>query len=172
MSLFGWGKPKCSVGYREKAWVETRMRWLGEQLGMERLTRCKVILPTEEYFPDAYDATPEAANRLLDRVCDYMQVSRAGIELEVLTKDDVVQSAERDQPGLISVLDVELDDPMDFAALLATHLAYHSLTERRLLRGDSGYAWTTELATVYFGLGIFCANTNIRESHAHGGRRP
>jgi len=65
MSFFGWWKPKCSAGFREKAWVETRMRWLGEQLGMERLTRCQVILPTEEFFPDAYDATPEAAGRLL-----------------------------------------------------------------------------------------------------------
>ena len=61
MSLLGWSKPKCPVGLREKAWVEMRLRWLGEQFGVERLTRGEVILPTEQYFPEDYDETPAAA---------------------------------------------------------------------------------------------------------------
>ena len=112
MSFLSWWKPKCSAGYREKAWVETRMRWLGEQFGMERLTRCEVILPTEDFFPDAYDATPEAAGRLLDRVCGYMQVNRAKIELQVPSKAEVIGTAGTCQPGVICILDVQLDDPM------------------------------------------------------------
>jgi hypothetical protein len=168
MSFLSWRRPKCSVGYREKAWVETRMRWLGGQLGMERLSRCEVILPTDEYFPDAYDATPDAAGRLLDRVCDYMQVNRAEIDLKIHTAEDM-PAAGWYEPGVIHVAEPELDDPMALAATLAPVLAYHALVGRGLLKGEPDYRYTAELTVVYFGLGILGTNATIVYSHRHGG---
>ncbi len=82
MSLFGWPKPKCPVGLREKAWVEMRLRWLGEQFGVERLARGEVIVPTEQYFPDDFDETPEAARVLLDRVCRFMGIPPSAVTLK------------------------------------------------------------------------------------------
>ena len=146
------------------------MRWLGEQLGMERLTRCEVILPTDEYFPDAYDATPEAAGRLLDRVCGYMQVNRAEIDLQIHSKDDMPGAAGTYEPGVIHVADARLDDPMALVATLAHELAYHILIGRGLLEGEPDSGLTTDLTTVYFGLGIFWANATVSESHGHGQR--
>jgi hypothetical protein len=87
MSLLGWWKPKCPVDFREKGWIEMRMRWLGEQFGMNRLTRCKVISPTEMRFPETYDQTPEAARRLLDVVCGYMEVHPSQVELKIEPPD-------------------------------------------------------------------------------------
>jgi hypothetical protein len=170
MSFFSFWKPKCSVGFREKAWIETRMRWLGEQLGMERLTRGKVILPTDEYFPDEYDGTPEAAGRLFDRVCTYMEVNRAEIHLQVYPKDETPQAVGVYEPGIVWIADTQLSDPMALVATLSHELAHHVTIGRNLLKGEPDFEWTTDLAMVYFGLGIFGANATVTESHERVGR--
>ena len=170
MSFLGFWKPKCSAGFREKAWVETRLRWLGQQLGMERLSRCDVILPTDDFFPDAYDATPEAAGRLLERVCGYMQVNRAEIELQVHAADDMPEAAGTYAQGVVCIADTQLDDPMALVATLAHELAHHILIGRGLLEGEPDLEWTTDLTTVYYGLGIFGANASVTESHGRMGR--
>jgi hypothetical protein len=169
MSFLGWGKPKCSTGYREKAWVETRMRWLGEQLGIERLTRCQVVLPTEDFFPDVYDATPQAAGRLLDRVCGYMQVNPGEISVKVFSQEELAGIDAPREINELWLLDAQLNDPMALTASFATHAAYYLLMQRKLLQGDRGWKWTMELATVYFGMGVFVANTTIRELHTRWG---
>ena len=61
--VFGWFAPAAPVGAREKAWVEVRMGWLADQFGIDKLRKAEVVLPTEQYFPDAYEATPEGARR-------------------------------------------------------------------------------------------------------------
>ena len=52
-------------------------------LGRNRMLGAKVVLPDEEHFPDPYDGTAEAAERLFQRVCGYMRVQRSRIELEI-----------------------------------------------------------------------------------------
>jgi len=42
-----------------------------------------VITPTAEDFPDPYDKTTEAAEKLFSRVCHYMHVVRSEIEFEI-----------------------------------------------------------------------------------------
>jgi hypothetical protein len=170
MSLLSWWKPKCSVGFREKAWIETRMRWLGEQFGIERLTRCEVVLPTDDFFPDAYDATPDAAERLLDRVCDRMQVNRSEIDLQIHPEDDLPGAVGLYEPGVVHLVDTQLADPMALVATLAHELAHHILIGRGLLEGEPDLEWTTDLTTVYFGFGIFGANATISESHGNAGQ--
>jgi hypothetical protein len=167
---FDWWKPKCPVGYRQKAWVELRMRWLAEEFGTKQLTQCKIILPTEEYFPDPFDQTPEAARRLLDRICGYMGVYPAEIDLQVQPKDCTCGTAGSYPPGVIRVADSQLADPMALAATLAHELAHHVLIQRKLLEGGLDREWTTDLTTVVFGLGIFVANATVSEKHACGGR--
>jgi hypothetical protein len=169
MSFLGFWKPKCPVGFREKAWVETRLRWLGEQFGSDRLTRCRVILPTGDFFPDDYDGTPDAAGRLLERVCGYMQVNRAEIELRVHANDDMPGMAGAYEPGVVHLADAQLAVPMALVATLAHELAHHILIGRNLLHGEPDMEWTTDLATVYFGFGIFGANASLSESHVRMG---
>jgi hypothetical protein len=47
------------------------------------MLEARVVLPSPEDFPDPFDGTPAAAEKLFGRVCDYMQVNRNTVEFEV-----------------------------------------------------------------------------------------
>jgi len=170
MSLFGWFGPSCPVGFREKAWVETRLRWLGEQFGTERLTHGKIIVPTEECFPDGWDETPEAARRLLDWVCRYMEVPLSQISLQVQSAETTAGTFVPHEPGVVCVADTQLADPVALAARFARRLARRMLVERKLLEGDPDRELVTDLMTVLFDLGILTANATVSEKHQRLGR--
>jgi hypothetical protein len=63
--------------------VDEGFRRLEKMLGRRRMLDAQVILPTLEYFPDPYDNNPEAAEKLLQRVCGYMRVARSRFEFEI-----------------------------------------------------------------------------------------
>jgi len=170
MSLLGWWKPKCPVDFREKGWVETRLRWLGEQFGMNRLSRCQVILPPEMRFPETFDKTPEAVRRLLDQVCRCMEVNPSQVELKIEPRDAMIGRAGEYGSGVIHVVETQLENPVALTATLAHEVAHHILIGRKLLDGDADMEWTTDLAPVIFGLGIFAANATIHELHERTGR--
>jgi hypothetical protein len=79
----GWFSPQCPLDTWEKTWAETRMRWLAQRLGIDRMLRADVILPTDDYFPDPYHGTAEDVRRLLDRLCVYLDIDPLKVELEV-----------------------------------------------------------------------------------------
>lgn len=161
-------KPKCPVGIRPKAWVELRMQWLVEQFGTKQLAQCKIVLPTEEYFPDPFDATPEAARRLLDRVCGYMGVYPAEITLQFQSTDCACGSAGPCEPDTIRVADSQLADPTALVATFAHELARHALVQRKLFETEVHPEWTADLTTVIFGLGVFTANATVSDGSTHG----
>jgi hypothetical protein len=166
---FDWWKPKCPVDFRQKAWIELRMRWLAEQFGATQFSRCKIILPTKEYFPDSFDHTPEAASRLLDRIAGYMGVPPAEIELKVEPKECTSGAVGPDKSGVIHIADSQLADPSALAATLAHELARHVLIRRELVSDKLNLEWTVDLAAVSFGLGILVANATPSESHSQCG---
>src|SRR2546423_2073643 len=47
------------------------------------MLEARVIPPTAEDFPDPYNKTNDAAEKLFCRVCDYMDVDRREIEFEI-----------------------------------------------------------------------------------------
>lgn len=171
MPLFGWTKPDCPVGIREKTWVELRMRWLGEQFGTSRLTRCEMILPTGEHFPDVWDGTPESARRLFDRLCQYMEVPSSHVTLQIFSENSSVETVDSDEPDVIRISDGWLSDPNVLVATLAWKLAHYALNRRNLLANDPDRWLAVELTPVVFGLGIFTANATIIASTAHGSHR-
>ena len=189
MSLFGWPKPKCPVGLREKAWVEMRLRWLGEQFGVERLARGEVILPTEQYFPADFDQTPAAAREILDRVCPFFGIPPASVTLNVLSDHaeegtaeprkscasgesckscETKERSESNKPSgprVITLAEAHIADPLVLVAIFALHLARIILRERKLLANDPDREWTADLAAVVFGLGVLTANASVIETH-------
>jgi hypothetical protein len=74
--MFGWlaPTPRCPVDTYEKAWTETRMMWLAERFGKERLLSATVVLPDARFFPERYEGTAQDAARLFGRMRDYMGV--------------------------------------------------------------------------------------------------
>ncbi|MFN0056597.1 MAG: hypothetical protein ACKV0T_31000 [Planctomycetales bacterium] len=51
--MFGLFSPRCPVDLREKTWIELRMQWLVDRLGLEQIWRVEVITPTNHHFPDS-----------------------------------------------------------------------------------------------------------------------
>jgi len=169
MSLFGWWKPQCPVGFREKAWIEHGMRWLADRLGPRQLIQCRILLPTEEYFPDEYEPTPEAVRRLFDRLCDHVGVPSGEFAIEIETESCRCSSAEASNSSILRLTESQMEDPAALVATFAYALAQRHLERHQLLEGLPNPRWMVELATVFLGLGVFTANAANSEKHKHCG---
>ncbi len=160
---------KCPLDTREKTWVETRMRWLAERLGIQRLLHAELVVPTERYFPEPYDETPEDAQRLLDRLCFFFGLPPGDLSLEVCEDLQLHGAAGRDDRAgakTILVAESRLDDPQRLIATLARELAHEVLLGGGLLEPeDPDWESLTDLLTVYLGLGVFTANATIQEEY-------
>jgi hypothetical protein len=73
--MFGF-PPKLPVNDRERRWADEGFRRLEQMLGRARLLDAQVVLPDAQHFPDPYDRTPAAAEKLFARICGYMQIDR------------------------------------------------------------------------------------------------
>jgi hypothetical protein len=174
--MFGWFRPICPCDPAAKGWVENRLKWLSRQFGLHILLERPIILPTDEFFPDPYDSSKKAVQRMFQRVCGYMDVDREEVELKLFTNrtpGSVValdpgagfaagtwQKAEEPwQKGIIRIERSTLDRPADLIGILA-----HELAHQRLLgegRADAeafDNELLTDLTTVYHGFGVFLAN--------------
>jgi hypothetical protein len=73
---------------------------------------------------------------------------------------------------MIAISKSDLDDPMDLVATIAHELAHLRLIEARRSTGhDEDHEPLADLATVFFGLGIFTANSTCRFKQWHYGWR-
>lgn len=171
--MLGWFSPKCPVDTWEKAWTETRMRWLADQFGIDRLLNAEVILPTEQYFPDPFAGTEADARRLLDLVCGYMDVDPGRVELEVCADVQLPGAAGHYHAGeraVIRVAQSQLANPERLAATL-THEVSHELLlgQGRLAPEVADHEWVTDLLPAFLGIGIFAANAVLDEEYvSHG----
>jgi hypothetical protein len=75
--------PKLPIGDEDRKWVDEGFRRLESMVGRHRMLDATVILPAAEYFPDSYDETPAAAEKLFCRVCAFMKVDRGRIDFEM-----------------------------------------------------------------------------------------
>src|SRR2546423_8834367 len=83
--MFGWFKPTCPCDPAAKRWVEAKLHWLSRQFGLHLLLERPVILPIDRFFPDPYDGTAKAVQRLFRRVCGYMTVEPDRVDIELFT---------------------------------------------------------------------------------------
>ena len=153
------------------------MEWLLEEFGPDAFRRVNVILPTDEFFPDSYAADEDDARALVDRVCEYMSVNPALIDLEFYV--DESRQARRDlinvewssdgaaghyqkrrNKFVVSLESSHLTAPMCLVATIAHELGHvRLLGEGRVHGGFEDHEPLTDLLTVFFGLGIFTANS-------------
>lgn len=166
-----WGllPARCPVGTWEKTWLETRMRWLAERFGIDRMIEAEVLLPIEAHFPEPYQGTEADARRLMDRLCRPMGLDAEKLVLEVC--DDVeldgavgrYDQREGDCPAIL-IAKSQLTDPLQLVATLAHELSHELLLGRGLVSlEDADFEWVTDLTPVFFGLGVFAANATIAE---------
>jgi hypothetical protein len=173
--MFGWFGTSCPVDPAAKRWVEERLQWLSEEFDTSAFGGKPVVLPTTEFFPDAYDGGKRSVRTLLDRVCGYMGVVPDLVALKLVadagriwlvnegghTIPDAAGTYEEGKRKFIVRIDKsELGEPMGLVGTMAHELAHVLLLgEGRLLREEYDNELLTDLTVVFHGLGIFLANT-------------
>src|SRR5262249_48234185 len=165
----------CPCDVAAKAWIEERLQWLAEEFEDHAFNGRPLPLPTPEFFPDPYDGSKKAVRTLLDRVCGYMDVvpdavalkfvSNAGQLWLVSDSGQYLPHAagtyeEGRQKFIVRIEKAGLLDPMGLVGTMAHELAHvRLLGESRIMNDVYDNELLTDLTVVFFGLGIFLANT-------------
>jgi len=160
---------------REKAWTELRMQWLSEQFGLDPLLRAEVLLPTPECFPEPYGGTAEDAERIMRRLCGQLQMGCSEIRLQLHNPAEASLTGglteEESGDTVIHVTEPQLADAQQLVATLAHELSHRRLLdEKRITGSETDVEHISHLMPVYFGAGVFAANSVIREQAVTTGR--
>jgi hypothetical protein len=175
-----WFTPKLPIDDEEKSWIDEAFAWLIEEIGSEVIQSVEVVLPTEDFFPDPYDGGRQSIRRMLDRVCEYMDVDPETIAVSFTERDDLAQvhplaasgesrehalgtyQMRKDGKHAISLDMSQASDPQMMVATIAHELGHIILHgEGRLDPEYEGHEEMTDLITVFYGLGIFNANSSF-----------
>jgi hypothetical protein len=181
-----WFSPKLPVDDEERLWVDEGFARLVKMLGRSRLLDARVILPNPEYFPDAYDGSEAAAEILFRRVCDYMQVDRRRLRLEIFPDETeelretshwhidtgrhaagvYIRDGATEEDGdrvVIALRSTLLKEPFALVATIAHELGHVILLGGgHMDRNTPDHEPMTDLLTVFLGFGIFSANSAAR----------
>jgi hypothetical protein len=168
MPLFA---PRSPVEERERQWIEKMLAWCVEQFGAGPLA-AEVLSPTPQFFPGRYEGTPEDVYDLVDLVRAYLRVDPD--EIEVRLYDQRTQQPPeiqtigssiaghyqvRNGRGIVSVGLEDAPDPRRVVAVAAHELCHHKLLYTGLVSpAEPDHEPLTDLATVFFGVGVFTAN--------------
>jgi hypothetical protein len=173
MALFS---PKCPVGPQEQVWMEGSMAWLAAEFGREVLNR-DPVLPNAEFFPGPYTGSDADIRTLVAQICGYLDVAPNRLTIEIEPDDgEGVMVAElrlahesrsaaghyRRENGhpVIAIDQRQATRPTSLVATIAHELGHvRLLDEQRITIDRSDHEPLTDLLTVYFGLGIFTANS-------------
>jgi len=118
---------------------------------------------------------------MLDRVCAYMDIEPAIVELSLYADRNPVFEG-RWQQGTAGLYHPEagkfrvwvevanLGDPLGLVATLAHELGHVLLLgQGRISAEEEDHEPLTDLLTVFYGMGVFTANSVIRVNHWHAG---
>ena len=175
-----WSTPKCPLDDESRQWVDESFRWLVEELSPEVVRSVPVVLPEEHFFPDPYDGSRRSIKKMVDRVCEYMDVDQETIEVRFFEGESTgrihpLASPEsgnahplgtyRMKPSGKHTISLNLDqagDPEMMVATIAHELGHVILLgEGRLDEDDEAHEPMTDLVTVLYGLGVFSANSSF-----------
>lgn len=172
----------------ERAFLDRSLLWLASEFSWEPAL-APVVTPTSEFFPDDWLGTDEEIDDLMERVCRMMRVPAERVQLEIFADDeDPIQSlvpvskGRRSGPAglffdkkrkgrfIIAVSERILGDALTMVSTLAHELAHvHLLGDKRISAEDENHEKVTDLLTIFFGLGLFTANSAFQFSQWDGG---
>ncbi|GAA1977646.1 hypothetical protein [Catenulispora subtropica] len=173
MPLFGARPP---VEDRERLWIEKMLAWCLERFGREALD-AEILTPTPRFFPGRYQGTPDDVVALVDLVRAHLRVDPGEIAVALYDSGQRPKVAGhysvRDGLGVIAIGMEDAPDPRHVVAVAAHELCHHKLLYRGIASStEEDHEPLTDLATVFFGLGVFTANAAFTFSqNARGWRR-
>jgi len=195
--IFG-RKPVLPVTPEERAWIEGAFERLQVIFGAETLRQGTVIAPKDDFFPE-WNGDADCVAPLLRRVCGYLQADPDAVEARVVndggnnlqnallqnglvvkgrTRDllslgdeEAEEPRDRESAKLVRVKDSLLPYPIALIGHLAREVATHRLIDERHVPANDKDVWgMIELTTIFFGLGIFPANSSVRYEQNSLGR--
>ncbi len=170
-------------------WILSHVATLLEQ-GAEPVRG--LVLPTGEFFPDRFDASPKAVATLMTRVQDHAGLSDLDVQLALVTPEGQAQtvscssgacgggvfdmSLERvvrrnDGGYTVAVAASELKNPVLLTTAMVRAVAAMFMTEADAYRGvlDTEREPLTDLAGVLLGFGVLLANGSYLYMKGCGG---
>jgi tetratricopeptide (TPR) repeat protein len=171
-------KPALSV--EDKEWVEKNMLWFIETFGLAKVDQQPFILPSAERFPYDDFTSQDQFKKLFEQLCNYWDVDYNDITVKFF--DDIKSkqwstwtlAGSSNQPLGVLYKTYDLTEKsfnmqlaksnLNNAQLLVTVIA-HELAHVKLLGNgllsinDPEMEPLTDLASIFFGFGIFMANT-------------
>lgn len=166
--VFNFFRPKLPLGVREKAWIETRLGWLAEQLGVRRLLDARLLTSDDQLCGAPYEATPAGARRLLDHLCGLVHLEPARIQLQVNPDDKRSRFVCGFAPGRFEISEAHLREPQWLIPMLARGLGHQILLTLDPASTAHDRDWVADLLPVFHGLGIVVANAAGSEKGVFG----
>lgn len=174
--------PRCPVDADRKRWIETRLLWLRDHFGSEPVRR-DPLTPASPELPTSWDGSEDACLDLVERLCAFMGIRRDTLDVVFYDTEEnpllgLLPAYELSHSGpaglfqsegvgrFILGIDVRgLDDPRALVATVCHELGHvHLLGHGRLPREAQDHEPTTDLLTVFFGAGLFNANSAFQFS--------
>lgn len=174
MLFVGLFKPTCPVRPEERRWVESQIDWLIAEFGEAALCG-QIILPTDEFFPGVYRGSVADVQRVVEMVRIRMGVTADSYIVELADTDEepVVpgyrstsgaagEYRRESGHGVISISMSQAKTPVALVATIAHEFGHHRLIgEGRVDPRRNDHEPLTDLASVFFGFGIFAANAAL-----------
>jgi hypothetical protein len=169
--MFGWLKTACPVDLREKVWTELAMGTLADRWDWQSLRDSAVILPTGEFFELPTGGRPADPERLLTTVCRYVGADRDKLRLEFVPADSLGGGLGEylyDEVATVRLAHFWQEDLESLIGVLAHYAALDRLLRDGICREDQpDLGWYADLACVFVGMGIFGANSAVKQ-HSGG----
>jgi hypothetical protein len=174
---------KLPVSDEDRQWVDDGFDRLARALGRRRLLEAEVVLPDAKHFPDPYDKSEAAAEKMFCRICEYMNVDRGQIDLEIFPDETdelskmlpywkggpggcaglYVHPDDESKQMVVALRQSQMDDPLALVATMAHELGHVILLGGGLIDpAAKDMEPMTDLLTVFLGFGIFNANCAAR----------
>lgn len=172
--MLNWFRPICPCDSAAKAWIEERLAWLCDEFTDHAFSGRPIVIPVPESFPPGCDGSMRAVRRLVNRICEHMDVVPDLIKIKLFESPDLILVNEQGQglPGaagtfeegerkfVIRLARSQLHEPIDLIGTIAHELAHvRLLGENRISVDAYDNELVTDLTVVFFGLGIFLANS-------------
>jgi hypothetical protein len=181
--------PKCPVDDATRGWVRDRYAWLTARFGDEAFLQ-PMVLPTTEFFPERFDGSLAALESVMHRIAERLGVASSSLQLELFDDGDAYMDLLRQNQlegrsrtegaagwfaehesysGFSAQFRIALGqsaarDPVVAVATLAHEVCHALLLGDHHLEGhEEDLEPLTDLATVFFGFGVFTANAGVRE---------